>query len=231
MTLQPGTGPTIHLAPSILSADFARLGAEIDAVTRGGADQIHVDVMDGHFVPNITIGVPVVKSLRKITRLPLDVHLMISDPDRYLEPFIDAGANLLSVHVEVLPHLHRTITQIKKLGAKAGVVLNPSTPVTAIEEVAGDVDFVLVMSVNPGFGGQVFIPGSVKKIRSVRALLDRAGNPAPIEVDGGVDLTTVESVVNAGATWLVAGHAIFGGGKPEEAARALKDRAMAKAAR
>ena len=222
---------TIHLAPSILSADFTRLGAEIDAVTRGGADQIHVDVMDGHFVPNITIGVPVVKSLRKVTKLPLDVHLMIEDPDRYIEPFVDAGANMVSVHVEVLPHLHRTITQIKKLGARAGVVLNPSTPVTAIEEVAGDVDFVLVMSVNPGFGGQVFIPGSIKKIRNVRALLDRAGNGAPIEVDGGVDLTTVESVVNAGASWLVAGHAIFGGGKPEDAARALKDKAMATAAR
>jgi ribulose-phosphate 3-epimerase len=230
VTLRPGSGQAIHLAPSILSADFARLGSEIDAVTRGGADQIHVDVMDGHFVPNITIGVPVVKSLRKVTRLPLDVHLMIEDPDRYIEPFIDAGANLVSVHVEVLPHLHRTITQIKKLGAKAGVVLNPSTPVTAIEEVAGDVDFVLVMSVNPGFGGQVFIPGSIKKIRNVRALLDRAGNRAPIEVDGGVDLTTVESVVNAGASWLVAGHAIFGGGKPEDAARALKDKAMATAA-
>jgi len=221
---------TIKLAPSILSADFARLGSEIDAVTRGGADQIHVDVMDGHFVPNITIGVPVVKSLRKTTKLPLDVHLMIEDPDRYIEAFIDAGADMVSVHVEVLPHLHRTITQIKKLGAKAGVVLNPSTPVTAIEEVAADVDFVLVMSVNPGFGGQVFIPGSIKKIRNVRALLDRSGSRAPIEVDGGIDLTTVESVVNAGATWLVAGHAIFGGGKPEDAARALKDKAMAAAA-
>jgi ribulose-phosphate 3-epimerase len=221
---------TIKLAPSILSADFARLGSEIDAVTRGGADQIHVDVMDGHFVPNITIGVPVVKSLRKTTTLPLDVHLMIEDPDRYIEAFIDAGADMVSVHVEVLPHLHRTITQIKKLGAKAGVVLNPSTPVTAIEEVAADVDFVLVMSVNPGFGGQVFIPGSIKKIRNVRALLDRSGSRAPIEVDGGIDLTTVESVVNAGATWLVAGHAIFGGGKPEDAARALKDKAMAAAA-
>ena len=223
------SGQAIHLAPSILAADFANLGAEIAAATRGGADQIHVDVMDGHFVPNITIGVPVVKSLRKITRLPLDVHLMITDPDRYIEPFIDAGAAMVSVHVEVLPHLHRTITQIKKLGAKAGVVLNPSTPVSSIEEVAGDVDFVLVMSVNPGFGGQVFIPGSLKKIRSVRALLDRAGSRAPIEVDGGVDLTTVASVVEAGAEWLVAGHAIFGGGNAEHAARTLKDKAVAAA--
>ena len=219
----------IHLAPSILSADFANLADEIAAVTRGGADQIHVDVMDGHFVPNITIGVPVVKSLRKVTKLPLDVHLMIEDPDRYIEPFVDAGANMVSVHVEVLPHLHRTITQIKKLGAKAGVVLNPSTPVTAIEEVAGDVDFVLVMSVNPGFGGQVFIPGSIKKIRNVRALLDRAGNKAPIEVDGGIDLTTVSAIVGAGAEWLVAGHAIFGHGNAEQAAAAIKAKAIAAA--
>ena len=217
----------IRLAPSILAADFANLGAEIAAAARGGADQIHVDVMDGHFVPNITIGVPVVKSLRKITSLPLDVHLMIVDPDRYIDAFIDAGADMVSVHVEVLPHLHRTITQIKKLGAKAGVVLNPSTPVSSIEEIATDVDFVLVMSVNPGFGGQVFIPGSLKKIRSVRTLLDRAGNRAPIEVDGGVDLTTVSSVVDAGAEWLVAGHAIFGTGNAEHAARALKDKAAA----
>ena len=217
---------TVRLAPSILSADFANLGEAIASVTRGGADQIHVDVMDGHFVPNITIGVPVVKSLRKVTSLPLDVHLMITDPDRYLEAFIDAGANYLSVHVEVLPHLHRTISQIKKLGAKAGVVLNPSTSVSAIEEIAADVDFVLVMSVNPGFGGQSFIPHSVKKIAAVRALLDAAGNAAPIEVDGGVDLTTVESVVTAGARWLVAGNAVFGTGDAEKAARDLKTRAQ-----
>ena len=217
----------VRLAPSILSADFANLGAEIAAITRGGADQIHVDVMDGHFVPNLTIGVPVVKSLRKVTKLPLDVHLMITDPDRYIEPFIDAGADLVSVHVEVLPHLHRTIAQIKRLGAKAGVVLNPSTPVSSIEEVAADVDFVLVMSVNPGFGGQSFIAGSVPKIRKVRALLDAAGSTAPIEVDGGIDLNTVESVVAAGAEWLVAGNAVFGGGNAEQAARALKDKAIA----
>lgn len=221
----------IHLAPSILAADFANLGSEIAAATRGGADQIHVDVMDGHFVPNITIGVPVVKSLRKVTKLPLDVHLMIMEPDRYIDAFVDAGANMLSVHVEVLPHLHRTITHIKKLGAKAGVVINPSTPVNAIEEVAADLDFVLVMSVNPGFGGQVFIPHSLDKIARVRALLDRAGNRAPIEVDGGVDLTTVESVVKAGAEWLVAGNAVFGGGNAEQAARALKDKAEAAASR
>jgi len=220
------SGRVIRLAPSILAADFAALGRDIEAATRGGADQVHVDVMDGHFVPNLTIGVPVVKSLRKATTLPLDVHLMITDPDRYIEPFIEAGANMVSVHVEVLPHLHRTIAQIKKLGAKAGVVLNPSTPVSAIEEVAADVDFVLVMSVNPGFGGQVFIPRSLHKIRAVRALLDAAGNSAaPIEVDGGVDLTTVASVVEAGADWLVAGNAIFGSGNAAAAARALKDAA------
>lgn len=223
---------TIRLAPSILAADFAALGRDIEAVTRGGADQIHVDVMDGHFVPNITIGPPVVRALRKATTLPLDVHLMITDPDRYLEAFVDAGANMVSVHVEVLPHLHRTIGQIKKLGARAGVVLNPSTPVVAIEQVAGDVDFVLVMSVNPGFGGQVFIPNSPAKIRAVRALLDRAGNTkAPIEVDGGVDLTTVAAVVEAGAEWLVAGQAIFSGGhdQAEGAARAIKNAALAAA--
>jgi ribulose-phosphate 3-epimerase len=215
----------IRLAPSILSADFANLGDGIAAVTRGGADQIHVDVMDGHFVPNISIGVPVVKSLRKATNLPLDCHLMITDPDRYLEAFVDAGADMISVHFEVLPHLHRTIWHIKKLGAKAGVVLNPSTPAAALEDIAGDVDFVLVMSVNPGFGGQSFIPHSVKKIQAVRAMLDRAGNAAPIEVDGGIDLTTVESVVKAGASWLVAGNAIFGTADAERAARALKDKA------
>lgn len=221
----------VRLAPSILSANFATLGSDIDAVTRGGADQIHVDVMDGHFVPNITIGVPVVKSLRKATKLPLDVHLMIMDPDRYIDAFVDAGADMLSVHVEVLPHLHRTVTQIKKLGAKAGVVINPSTPVQSLEDIASFVDFVLVMSVNPGFGGQSFIPHSLEKIKRVRALLDRAGNSAPIEVDGGVDLATVEQVVRAGADWLVAGNAIFGGGQPEQAARALKDKAVAAAGR
>jgi ribulose-phosphate 3-epimerase len=205
------------------------LGTEIAAAARGGADQIHVDVMDGHFVPNLTIGVPVVRSLRKATNLPLDVHLMITDPDRYLDPFIDAGANMVSVHVEVLPHLHRTISEIKRLGARAGVVLNPSTPVSAIEEVAADVEFVLVMSVNPGFGAQTFIPRSVHKIAAVRALLDRVGNPAPIEVDGGIDLTTVGPVVKAGADWLVAGNAIFAGGQAESAARQLKDAAVAAA--
>ena len=215
----------VQLAPSILSADFGHLARDIAAAEAGGADLIHVDVMDGHFVPNITIGPPVVRAVKRATALPLDVHLMISDPDRYLEAFVNAGASMLSVHVEVLPHLHRTIGAIKALGAKAGVVLNPSTPVTAIEEVAADVDFVLVMSVNPGFGGQSFIPASLDKIRRVRALLDRAGNAAPVEVDGGVDLQTIAAVVKAGARILVAGQAVFGGGDPTGAVRALREAA------
>jgi ribulose-phosphate 3-epimerase len=223
---------SIRLAPSILSADFAHLAREIAAVERGGADLIHVDVMDGHFVPNITIGPPVVKAIKAVAGVPLDVHLMIQEPDRYLDAFVDAGASWLSVHVEVLPHLHRTIAAIKKRGVKAGAVLNPSTPVIALENVAGDVDFVLVMSVNPGFGGQTFIPRSVDKIRAVRALLTAAGNPAPIEVDGGVDLRTVSDVVKAGADILVAGHAIFGSADAEAAARALRTAALdARAAR
>jgi ribulose-phosphate 3-epimerase len=213
---------SVQVAPSLLSADFAALGAAVRLVEGGGADLIHVDVMDGHFVPNITIGPPVVRAVRHITRLPLDVHLMISEPDRYLEAFVAAGATLVSVHAEVLPHLHRTLQAIKALGARAGVALNPSTPVTAIEEVAGDVDFVLVMSVNPGFAAQRFIPRAVRKVAAVRALLDAAGSAAPIEVDGGIDLTTAPLVVAAGARILVAGNAIFGAADPVEALRALR---------
>lgn len=213
---------TVQIAPSILSADFAALGEAIRVAEAGGADLIHVDVMDGHFVPNITIGPPVVKALKRVARVPLDVHLMISDPDRYLEAFVAAGASMLSVHVEVLPHLHRTIAAIKALGARAGAVLNPSTPVSALDEVAGDVDFVLVMSVNPGFGGQSFIPRAVPKIAAIRALLDAAGNPGPIEVDGGIDLRTAAPVVAAGASILVAGQAVFGTADPAAAIRALR---------
>jgi ribulose-phosphate 3-epimerase len=222
---------TVRIAPSILSADFAALGAAIAAAEHGGADLIHVDVMDGHFVPNITIGPPVVKSIKRVATVPLDVHLMITDPDKYAEAFADAGADMLSVHVEVLPHLHRSITYIKSLGVKAGVVLNPSTPVVAIEEIAGDVDFVLVMSVNPGFGGQKFIPRSEQKVRAVRALLDRAGNTAPIEIDGGIDLSNIARVVEAGVEIVVAGSAIFHAPDPSAATRALKNAAASVASR
>ena len=219
---------SVLLAPSILSADFAYLAEAVTAAERGGADLIHVDVMDGHFVPNITIGPPVVKSLKRIAKVPLDVHLMIMDPDKYIGPFAEAGASMISVHVEVLPHLHRTIHAIKALGVKAGVVLNPSTPVVAISEVAADVDYVLVMSVNPGFGGQTFIPRSESKVADVRALLEKAGNiAAPVEVDGGIDIHTVTRIVKAGARMLVAGHAIFGSGDPERATRDLKLAAIA----
>ncbi|CAN5374766.1 MAG: ribulose-phosphate 3-epimerase [Acidobacteria bacterium] len=217
----------VQIAPSILSADFAALGAAIAAVERGGADLIHVDVMDGHFVPNITIGVPVVRAIHKVARVPLDVHLMIEEPDRFVEEFVTAGAAMVSVHAEVLPHLHRTLHLIKALGARAGVAINPSTPVSALEDVAGDVDHVLVMSVNPGFGGQTFIARSESKIRAVRELLEKNGNPAPIEVDGGVDATTVARVVAAGATILVAGQAIFGSPDAEAATRGLRAAAEA----
>jgi ribulose-phosphate 3-epimerase len=220
---------SVRIAPSILSADFAALGEQIAAAQRGGADLIHVDVMDGHFVPNLTIGPPVVKSISRVAKVPLDVHLMIEEPDRYLEAFVRAGAAMISVHVEVLPHLHRTIQAIKQLGAKAGVALNPSTPIVALEEIAGDVDHVLVMSVNPGFGGQTFIPRSESKIAAVRALLDRQGNAAPIEVDGGIDRTNAARIVEAGATILVAGNSIFGTGDPERAMRELRAAATLKA--
>jgi len=218
---------SVLLAPSILSADFAALGDAVAAVERGGADLIHVDVMDGHFVPNITIGPPVVASLKRVAKVPLDVHLMITEPDRYIDAFARAGASYLSVHAEVLPHLHRTVHAIKALGVKAGVVLNPSTPVAVLHDIAADVDFVLVMSVNPGFGGQTFIPRSESKLREVRALLDRAGNPAPIEIDGGVDLGNIGRVVSAGARMIVAGAAVFNSPDPERATRDLKAAAAA----
>jgi len=218
---------SVLLAPSILSADFAALGEAVAMVQRGGADLIHVDVMDGHFVPNITIGVPVVKSLRRIAQVPLDVHLMIDDPDRYIEAFADAGAAMISVHVEVLPHLHRTVHAIKALGVKAGVVLNPATPIAALQEIAADLDYVLVMSVNPGFGGQTFIPRSESKVRDMRAMLDAAGNEALVEIDGGIDLRNVARVVAAGARMIVAGSAVFNAPDPERAVRELKAAALA----
>jgi ribulose-phosphate 3-epimerase len=216
---------SVRIAPSILAADFAALGDAIGTVERGGADLIHVDVMDGHFVPNITIGVPVVTALKRVAKVPLDVHLMITDPDRYIEAFAKEGASMISVHVEVLPHLHRTVHAIKDLGAQAGVVLNPATPAAALTDIAADVDFVLVMSVNPGFGGQRYIPRSDAKVREVRALLDRANNPAPIEIDGGIDRHNAGRVVAAGARILVAGSSIFHADNPEHATRDLRSAA------
>jgi len=213
---------SVRVAPSVLSADFARLGEQVQAVVRGGADLIHVDVMDGHFVPNLTLGPAIARAIARVATVPIDVHLMITDPDRYLEAFVDAGAKMITVHVEVLPHLHRTLQAIKRLGCRAGVALNPSTPPGVLSEVAADLDHVLVMSVNPGFGGQAFIPRSESKVRAVRALLDGAGNAAPVEIDGGIDMVTGPLVVAAGADILVAGAAIFGEPDPEAAVRALR---------
>jgi len=216
-------GRTIEIAPSLLSADFARLGEEIAAVERGGAGLLHVDVMDGHFVPNITIGLPVVKSLAAATRLPIDAHLMISEPGRYAEQFVAAGAKMVSVHVEADPHLHRTLMAIKGAGAHAGVAINPATPLVALEEAIGFADYILVMSVNPGFGGQRFIAPALEKVRRLRRMLDERRLKARIEIDGGIDLNNIGEVVAAGAEILVAGSAIFGAADPQEATRLMRE--------
>ena len=216
----------VEIAPSILSADFARLGEEIQAAERGGAGLIHVDIMDGHFVPNITIGPLVVKAARKSTRLPLDCHLMITDPDRYIADFARAGANLISVHVEAVTHLHRTLTAIRDLGCRPGVVLNPVTPLVTIEEALPYVDYVLLMSVNPGFGGQSFIGSCLDKVSRLRGMIESRGLTVQIEIDGGIGLDNVAEVVRHGANWIVAGSAIFGSGDAEAATRAMRQKAL-----
>lgn len=212
----------VKIAPSILSADFARLGEEIKDVEQGGADYIHVDVMDGHFVPNITIGPLIVEAIRPITKLPLDVHLMIENPDQYVEAFAKAGADYITVHVEACKHLHRTIQNIKAHGIKAGVVLNPATPVDTIQHIIGDIDMVLLMSVNPGFGGQKFIPEVLPKIKQVKEMADSKGLNIEIEIDGGVNAETAKQCIEAGANVLVAGSAVYNQSNRREAIEALR---------
>ena len=211
------------LAPSILSADFANLGRDVASAERGGAGVFHVDVMDGHFVPNLTVGPPVVKAMRRATSLPLDVHLMIENADRYVDAFVDAGASWVSVHVEALPHLQRTIAHLKTRGVRAGVVLNPATPIAALDEILEELDYVLIMSVNPGFGGQQFLPRSMTKVERLREMIRSRGLSVQIEVDGGVDVTNARALNAAGADILVAGTAVFGQGDPEAGARRLLD--------
>jgi ribulose-phosphate 3-epimerase len=224
MTSAPSIIARPIIAPSILASDFARLGEEVRAITEAGADWVHVDVMDGHFVPNITIGPDVVKALRPHTKLPFDVHLMIAPADPYLEAFREAGADLISIHPEAGPHLNRSLKQIRKLGAKAGVVFNPSTPPEIIEWMMDEIDLILVMSINPGFGGQTFMHSQLKKIERLRAMIDASGRDIVLEVDGGVTAETAPLCISAGATALVAGTAVFKGGPGAYAAniRALK---------
>jgi len=218
-----------EILPSILSADFARLGEEVAELEQAGCRMLHVDIMDGHFVPNLTIGPPVVASLRKATRLKLDVHLMITDPDRYAPLFIEAGADQVSVHQEACLHLDRTVRMIQGLGARAGVVINPATPVAMLDEVLEIVDYVLIMSVNPGFGGQQFIPYTLEKVRRLANRMREKRLDFPIEIDGGVTLDNIGEVVKAGVDWVVAGSAIFGGGKPAAAFAQLRQNAQAAA--
>lgn len=211
----------VEIAPSILSADFGRLGEEIAAAERGGASILHFDVMDGRFVPNITVGLPVLKSLRKATGMKIDAHLMIVDPGNYAVQFVEAGADMVSVHIEADPHIHRTLASIRSAGAKAGVVLNPATSLSSIDEVLPYCDFVLVMSVNPGFGGQKFIGTSLDKLRRLKRIIDERGLDVRIEVDGGIDEKNIKEVTEAGAEMVVAGSAVFGGGDPESAVKRL----------
>ncbi|MFC2016091.1 ribulose-phosphate 3-epimerase [Chloroflexota bacterium] len=205
--------PEVKLAPSILSADFARLGEQVAEATKAGADYIHVDIMDGHFVPNITIGAPVVAAIRSRTNLPLDVHLMVEAPEHQIKQFADAGANIITIHIEACPHIHRIVQTIKELGVKAGIAINPGTPVEMLNEVLNSLDLVLVMTVNPGFGGQTFIEGMIDKIARLRAELDKRGLAAELEVDGGINAEIAPGVVQAGAKVLVAGAAVFHSGE------------------
>ena len=209
------------LAQSILSADFGRLAEDIAAAERGGAGLVHVDVMDGHFVPNITVGPPVVKAVRKATKLPIDCHLMIENADRYVDAFVDAGASWISLHVEALPHLERTVAHLRERGVKPGVAVNPATPLSSLEEILPQLGYVLVMSVNPGFSGQRFIPSSLDKVRRLRAQVQARSLTTTIEIDGGVDASNIRSLAEAGAEVFVAGNAVYGGGDPEAAARGL----------
>ena len=217
----------VEILPSLLAADFARLGEEITRVEHAGVTMLHVDVMDGHFVPNLSMGPPVVKSLRKVTKAHLDVHLMITDPDRFAAAFVEAGADSVSVHQEACPHLDRSLRLIQSEGALAGVVLNPATPVSTLDEVLEFVDFVLVMSVNPGFGGQRFLPRSLEKIRQLAERRERFGYGFKIEIDGGVVLENVAEIARAGAEWLVAGSSVFGAPDSGAAVRTLRDAARA----
>jgi len=213
----------IQIAPSILSADFMRMGEEIHAAEEAGADLLHIDVMDGHFVPNITIGPSIVAAIRKITKLPLDVHLMIEDPDKYLPDFVDAGADYLTVHSEAAVHLHRTVQWIKEKGIKAGVSINPATPVSQLESIITDIDLVLLMSVNPGFGGQKFIPATMEKIRKTKTMISAAGSRALIEIDGGVKQENAKEIADAGADILVIGSAFFESGDYKKTMEKLND--------
>jgi ribulose-phosphate 3-epimerase len=215
---------TFEIAPSLLSADFTRLAEEIGRVEAGGATTLHVDVMDGRFVPNITIGLPVVKSIRKVTKLTIDTHLMIEEPGRYAVEFVKAGADMVSVHVEADDHLNRTLTAIREAGGKSGVAINPATPVVMLEEALPYADFILLMSVNPGFGGQGFIPTSVDKLRRLKRMIDASGHDVRIEIDGGIGPENIGEVVSAGAEIIVAGSAVFGGGDPENAVKELIDK-------
>ncbi|MEO8648832.1 MAG: ribulose-phosphate 3-epimerase [Acidobacteriota bacterium] len=213
-----------EIAPSILSADFTRLREEIDAVVAGGANILHVDVMDGHFVPNITIGLPVVRSIRKSTMLTIDTHLMIEDPGQYAGQFVEAGADMVSVHVEADPHLNRTLNSIREAGAKAGIAINPATPLVMLEEALPYADFVLLMSVNPGFGGQKFVPTSLDKLKRLKSMIVSRGLNTVIEIDGGIDADNISAIVDAGAEIIVAGSAVYGSGDPENAVKALLER-------